>query len=99
MIKRLYVNNFRCLENFELPISERPSTLMFGKNGSGKSTIGAVLEIFQSIDNGTNQVDQIVRSSDVTQSRVDTPIYFEIEVAIDGKVYEYVLAFALQDSF
>ncbi len=99
MIKRLYVNNFRCLENFELPISERPSTLLFGRNGSGKSTVGVVLEVFQSIANGTNRVGQLVRLSDFAQERSDTPIRFEIEVVIGGKVYGYVLAFERPDGF
>ncbi|MCA9755615.1 MAG: AAA family ATPase [Candidatus Eisenbacteria bacterium] len=38
MIKRLYVHNFRCLENFELEF-DRSSVLLIGQNGSGKSTI------------------------------------------------------------
>jgi len=37
VIRRLYVHNFRCLENFELPISGRSSALLIGTNGSGKT--------------------------------------------------------------
>ena len=40
MIRRLYVHNFRCLENFELPVSGQSSVLLIGKNGSGKTTVG-----------------------------------------------------------
>jgi len=36
MIKRLYIHNYRCLENFELPISEIPSSLLVGRNGMSK---------------------------------------------------------------
>ena len=43
MIERLHVHNFRCLENFSLDLTGRPSALMIGRNGSGKST---VLECF-----------------------------------------------------
>ncbi|MFM6025756.1 MAG: AAA family ATPase [Dolichospermum sp.] len=39
MLQRLYVNNLRCLENFELTIKEMLSTLLIGKNGIGKSII------------------------------------------------------------
>ena len=49
MIRRLYVHNFRCLENFELPVSGQPSVLLIGKNGSGKTTVGLALEILQKI--------------------------------------------------
>ena len=37
LIRRLYVHNFRCLENFELPISGHSSALLIGKN-KGVST-------------------------------------------------------------
>lgn len=54
MIKRLYVHNFRCLENFELPISGLSSVLLVGGNGSGKSTIGRALEVLQNPDGHFN---------------------------------------------
>ena len=54
VIRRFYVHNFRCLENSELPISRRPSTLLIGKNGAGKTTVGLALEILQEIGRGTN---------------------------------------------
>lgn len=38
MIERLYIHNFRSLENFELPIQGLSSALLIGKNGTGKST-------------------------------------------------------------
>ncbi|MBM5818084.1 MAG: hypothetical protein FJ083_16385 [Cyanobacteria bacterium K_Offshore_surface_m2_239] len=37
MLKRLYVDNYRSLVNFELHFS--PLTLLTGSNGSGKSSI------------------------------------------------------------
>ena len=59
MIQRLYVHNYRCFENFELSIKELPSALLIGKNGSGKSTVSYVLEIFQSIGRGVNRVKEL----------------------------------------
>ncbi len=56
MIKRLYIHNFRCLENFDLPISKKPSSLLIGKNGSGKSTVSYALEMLRDIATGTNRV-------------------------------------------
>lgn len=99
MIKRLYVHNYRCLDNFELPISGRSSTLLIGKNGTGKSTVGSVLEVFQSIAHGTNRVGQLVKLSDFASSGKDVPIRFDIEVTIDNTVYGYNLALELPDGF
>ena len=56
MLQRLYVHNFRCLENFELILKEMPSSLLIGKNGAGKSTIRVVLEILQHIGRGINRM-------------------------------------------
>ncbi len=56
MIQRLYVHNFRCLENFVLTLKGMPSALLIGKNGTGKSTIAAVLEVLLAIARGTNRV-------------------------------------------
>lgn len=99
MISRLYIHNFRCLENFELPISGRPSALLIGKNGSGKSTVGRALEIFQKIARGTNRVGELVKPKDLARGRADAPIRFEIEVELNGKSYGYNIAFEYPDSF
>ncbi len=36
MIKRLYVDNYKCLVNFELPLQDL--TLLLGPNGVGKTS-------------------------------------------------------------
>ena len=99
MIRRLYVHNFRCLENFTLPISGHSSVLLIGKNGSGKTTVSCALEILQSIARGTNRVGDLVKPKDLARGRVDVPMRFEIEVELDAKIYEYVIAFELPGQF
>ena len=96
MLKRLYIHNFRCLENFELLMKDLPSALLIGKNGAGKSTVGIALEILQSIGRGINRVGHLVRTKDFARGRSDVPIRFEIEVLIDAKLYQYTLALELQ---
>jgi len=98
VIRRFYVHNFRCLENFDLVLRE-PSVLLIGKNGSGKTTIGLALEILQRIARGTNRVGQLVKPKDITRERTDVPVRFEIEVEIKGSIYEYVIAFEFPDGF
>ncbi|HME34603.1 MAG TPA: AAA family ATPase [Candidatus Sulfotelmatobacter sp.] len=99
MIRRLYVNNFRCLENFELPISGRSSALLIGKNGAGKTTVSLALQILQKIAQDTNRVGDLVKPKDLVRSRADVPMRFEIEVELEGKIYEYIIAFEFPEGF
>ncbi len=99
VITRLYVHNFRCLENFELPIAGKSSALLIGKNGSGKTTVGLALEILQRIARGTNRVGDLVKPKDLTGGRTDVPMRFEIEVELDRRAYSYVIAFEFPVGF
>lgn len=95
MIRRLYVHNFRCLENFELKLAGQSSVLLIGKNGSGKTTVGLVLEIFQRIARGTNRVDELVKAKDFARGRTDVPMRFEIELEFGSQIYAYSVALEL----
>jgi len=105
MLQRLYVHNFRCLENFELKLKDIPSALLIGKNGSGKSTIAAALEVFQSIGRGVNRIGDLVKPHDFTLNRShipkhlrsQVPMRFEVEVWLDQRFYKYELALQLPD--
>ncbi len=99
MLQRLYVHNFRCLENFELRLKEMSSALLIGKNGAGKSTIANALKVLQSVGRGINRVGQLIQSEDFSRGGSDVPIRFEVEVLLEGKLYKYILAFELPESF
>ena len=99
MISRLYVHNFRCLENFELPISGQSSALLIGKNGSGKTTVSLALEILQKIARGTNRVRDLVKPKDFFLGRTDVPMRFEIEVELEATTYGYAIAFEFPEGF
>jgi len=105
MLQRLYVNNFRCLENFELTMKEMSSALLIGRNGTGKSTIAKALEILQAIARGTNRLRDLAKeprllgTKDFAHGKRDVPIRLEIEVLLDNKLYKYVLALDLPENF
>ncbi|OAD19437.1 ATPase-like protein [Candidatus Thiomargarita nelsonii] len=87
------------MENFELHLKDMPSALLIGKNGAGKSTVGIVLKVFQSIGRGKNRVSDLVQTQDFARGRHDVPIRFEIEVLINKKLYQYTLALELPENF
>ena len=93
MIERLYVHNFRCLENFTLDLAGHPSAVLIGKNGAGKSTVLRCLEIFQRICRGTSRVKDLISTTDFTQFRTDRPMRFEVELTLGEKRFKYAIAF------
>jgi predicted ATPase len=99
VVHRLHVHNFRCLENFELPVSGKSSILLIGKNGAGKTTAGRALEILQKIARGTNRVRDLIEPKDLTRGRTDVPMRFEIEVELEAEIYQFTIAFEFPQGF
>jgi energy-coupling factor transporter ATP-binding protein EcfA2 len=99
MLRRFYVHNFRCLENFELPIRGQSSILLIGKNGAGKTTVSLALEILQKIARGTNRVAELIKPKDLSRGRTDVPMRLEIEVELNASVYEYSIALEFPQGF
>lgn len=99
MIRRLYIHNFRSMENFELVLADCPSALLIGANGAGKSTIGFALELFQTVARGNGRVSQLLSPKDFTRGQTDVPMRFELEATLHGAIYRYVLAFELPPRF
>jgi predicted ATPase len=99
MIERLYVNNFRCLENFSIDFGPRPSTLLIGKNGTGKSTVRHALAVFQSICRGSGRVRELIERTDFAQHRTHIPIRFEVDLKLDAKDFKYWIAFDWPENF
>lgn len=99
MIERLYVHNFRCLENFEFKPQGASSVLLIGKNGSGKSTLREVLAVFQAIGRGETLVKALASPADFTRGRDDVPMALELTLRMGELRYQYSLAFDLPSGF
>ena len=93
MIDRLYVQNFRCLESVTFEFAGQSSILIIGKNGVGKSSARQSLALLQQICRGTNATGRLLSVSDFSQQLVDRPMRFEVDLTLDGKRFQYVVAF------
>ncbi|MCC7493640.1 MAG: AAA family ATPase [Fimbriimonadaceae bacterium] len=99
MIQRLYAHNYRCFQNFELNLSDHRSTLLIGRNGSGKSTCLKVLDLLRSIAAGENRIPRLVAPEDFAFGSRDQPMRFGIEALIATQRFGYTIAFELPPSF
>lgn len=93
------MNNYRCLDNFELPVGGLQSALLLGKNGTGKSTVGSALQVLQQIGRGVNRVGKLISEQDMWSGRADVPVRLELSVTLGGVHYDYGLAFELPPHF
>ncbi len=93
MIERLYVHNFRCLENFTLDLAGQPSAVVIGKNGAGKSTAVKSIQLLQTICRGAGRTRDLVFPSDFTQHRTDHPMRFEVVATLGTRRFKYAVSF------
>lgn len=89
MLKRIYIDNFRCLVNFELNIDT--INLFLGANGSGKSSVFEVLHKIQAFVSGDSKVEGIFKLSDCTRWQNSQIQRFELEITGNGGSYKYEL--------
>jgi predicted ATPase len=93
MIERLYIQNYRCLESMTLDFAGRPSALLIGKNGAGKSTVLECVRVFQQICRGSTRVGKLISATDFSQNQTNRPMRFEIEVTLQRKRFKYAISF------
>ncbi|MBD2169330.1 AAA family ATPase [Calothrix membranacea FACHB-236] len=90
MLKRLYIDNFRCLVNFEMKFDS--INLFLGGNGVGKSSVFDVLRKIQLFVSGDSKVGGIFNSIDCTRWQTLPTQHFELEIMGNGGNYKYELA-------
>jgi energy-coupling factor transporter ATP-binding protein EcfA2 len=86
MLKRIYIDNFRCFVNFEYKPERKQ--LLLGANGSGKSSLLDAIRLVKALLKGYENP-----FLDTTRTRwLNLPRQtIEIESLLDGKVYAYRL--------
>jgi AAA15 family ATPase/GTPase len=103
VLKRIYIDNYRCLVNFELKIDS--ISLFLGKNSSGKTTVFEVLLKIQKFilgdpQNGWKyyQVSELFERDCLTRWQNSLIQRFELEIEGNGGVYTYTLEIEHQEN-
>jgi predicted ATPase len=92
MLKRIYIDNYRCLVNFDLALDR--ISLLLGLNGSGKSTVFEVLNSLQKFIGGQARVDDVFSSK--TLNRWDQRLTQNFELEVSGATGTYVYQLAIE---
>ena len=89
MIKRLYVDNYKCFVNFEVGLD--PLTLLLGRNGAGKTAILDIVFAIQALLRGTAKVTDafVFPTETLTRWQSRDIQAFEIEVELGSDTYVY----------
>jgi len=91
MIKRIYIDNYRCLVNFELPLGEL--ALLLGPNGVGKTSVLDVMYALRQLLNGEAKVTDkdVFPTKSLTRWQQRDKQVFEVDVELDGNILRYRL--------
>lgn len=99
MLKRIYVHNYKAFQNFELKFDDFGSSLLLGKNGSGKSSLVEVFKIFQKIGEGTAQLGDLIKKDSFNIVQPNQPIQLKLDILCDEKLISYTLSIDFPDDF
>jgi predicted ATPase len=90
MLTRLYIDNFRCLVNFELKLGR--VNLLLGENGSGKTTVFDVLYRLREFISGRERTGGAFPPHELTRWQTLGIQRFELELKTVQGVFVYSLA-------
>ena len=91
MIKRLFVDNYKCLVNFELPLQEL--SLLLGPSGVGKTSVLDIVYALRQLLSGDARVTDrdVFPTRTLTRWQSRTLQVFEIDVVLQSETYRYRL--------
>lgn len=91
MLKRIYIDNYKCFVNFELRLDEL--TLLVGQNGAGKTGVLDAVFALRRLLEGTSRVTNrdIFPPSSLTRWQERPVQVMEADLELDGMQYSYRL--------
>lgn len=89
MLKRLYIDNYKCFVNFELPLDR--FVLIGGVNGTGKSTVFEVLSKLRDLIGRRASCEDVFVDTSLTRWDLRREQLFELDVEGNGGTYTYRL--------
>ena len=89
MLKRIHIDNYKCLTNFDLRFGEL--TLLLGANGCGKSAVFEVVGKLRDFISGDARVSKLFSAADITHWSKKIEQHFELEIDISGGLCLYKL--------
>ena len=91
MLQRLFVDNYKCLVEFDLRFDHM--SLLLGPNGTGKSAVLGVIWALRQLVRGVAKVtdDAVFPTSTTTRWQKRPDQRFEVQVSLEGERYDYRL--------
>ncbi len=96
MLRKIYIDNYKSLVNFELKVGN--IHLLLGPNGAGKSSVFEVLRKLRSFISGESKLDVLFESHSCTRWQTLRIQTFELEIAGEQGLYQYQLAIEHDES-
>lgn len=96
MIRKLYVDNFRCLQNFSLELDE--TNVLLGANGAGKTSVFTALRKIQNLVVRGAKVEQAFPTPDLSFAQNSNKQRFEMDVVVDDGLYQYAITIEHHDT-
>ena len=87
MIKRLYVDNYKCLVNFDLPLQEL--SLLLGPSGVGKTSVLDIVYALRQLLSGDAKVTDrdVFPNRTLTRWQSRNLQVFELDVLLEPETY------------
>ncbi len=89
MITRVYIDNYKCLVNFEY--KPEKIQLVYGANGSGKSTFLDVISLLKEYVFNGKATTGLFHKNSITRPQVRNIQVFEMDIRGNGGLYSYRL--------
>lgn len=89
MLRRIYIDNYKCCVNLEVKFDS--INLLLGDNGAGKSTVFEVLRKLQELVTQSREVSKVFSVESLTRWQKTSKQRFELELEGNGGIYKYEL--------